>query len=123
MKNRVFVRMLKRMLCDGERRIVKSVGDTNDKKKLWNKGTCLVIGDYTLNGIREELVGPNFKVCAHSGAIIQDIYSYIVPLLRKIQTCVILMVSTNDAIEKDSNKILNELLDLKKYSLNHQNVK
>ena len=105
----------KKVKCYGDRRILKSVGDTNDKKKLWNKGTCLVIGDSTLNGIKEELMGPNFKVRAHSGAIIQDIYSYIAPLLPRNPTYVILMVGTNDAIEKDSNKILNELLDLKKY--------
>ena len=73
----------KKVKCDGDRRIFKSVGDTNDKKKLWNKGTCLVIGDSTLNGIREELMGPNFKIGAHSGAIIQDIYIHITPLLPK----------------------------------------
>ena len=105
----------KKVKCYGARRILKSVGDTNDRKKLWNKGTCLVIGDSTLNGIKEELMGPNFKVRSHSGAIIQDIYSYIAPLLPRNPTYVILMVGTNDAIEKDSNKILNELLDLKKY--------
>ena len=47
--------------------------------------------------------------------LIQDIYSYIAPLLPRNPTYVILMVGTNDAIKKDSNKILNELLDLKKY--------
>ena len=90
----------KKVKCDGDRRILKSVGDTNDKKKLQNKGTYLVIGDSTLNGIQEEQMGPNFKVRAHSGAIIQDIYSYIVPLLPRNPTYVILMVGTKDAIEK-----------------------
>ena len=98
----------KKVKCDGDRRILKSVGDTYDKKKLWNKGTCLVIGDSTLNGIQEELRGPNFKVRAHSDAIIQDIYSYIAPLLPRNPTYVILMVGTT-SIEKDSNQILNEM--------------
>ena len=55
----------KKTKCDGDRRILKSVGDTNEEKKLRNKGTCLVIGDSTLNWIREEQMGPNFKVRAH----------------------------------------------------------
>ena len=90
----------KKVKCDGDRRILKSVRDTNDKKKLWNKGTS----DSTLIGIQEELMGPNFKVRVHCGAIIQDIYSYIAPLLPRNPTYVILMVGTNDAIDKDSNK-------------------
>ena len=52
----------------------------NDKVSPWNKGTILVMGDRTLNGIHEKLMGPRFKVRAFPGAIVRDFYHDSIPL-------------------------------------------
>ena len=38
-------------------------------KSPGSKGTVLIMGDSTLNGVQEVLLGPRFKVRAHPGAI------------------------------------------------------
>ena len=42
-------------------------------------------------------------------------YSYVVPLLEKKLDGIILMVGTNDSVNKCSQQILNELLELKSW--------
>ena len=37
-----------------------------------------------LNGLQQELMGPQFIVRAFPGAVIKDFYDYAIPLLRKI---------------------------------------
>ena len=50
-----------------------------------------------------------------SGGNINDFYTYLIPLLRKKRCYIILMVGTNDATMKSSEKLLAELLALKNW--------
>ena len=88
---------------------------TQLNKKPWPKGTYLIIGDSLLSGVEESRLGKKIKIRCHPGACINDIYSYAVPLLGKKPDGIILMVGTNDSVNKCSQKILNELLELKKW--------
>ena len=87
----------------------------HDDKVPWNKGTVLIMGDSTLNGIQETLMGPRFKVRAFPGAIVRDLYHHAIPLLEKKPSYIIIMAGTNDAITKTSEIILVELLLLKSF--------
>ena len=60
-------------------------------------------------------MGAKFKVRGFSGAVIQDMYHYLHPLLEKKPTYIILMVGTNDAPNKNADQIVAELLKLKKH--------
>ena len=57
----------------------------------------------------------NVKVRAFNGANIEDMYSYVKPLLKKEPSYVLLHVGTNDAPFLTSEHILNEILLLKLY--------
>ena len=83
----------------------------------WPEGTVLIAGSSIVIGLEEKRMGKTFKVRGFSGAIIQDMYSYLHPLLEKKPTYLILMVGTNDAANKDKNaeSIMVELLRLKKH--------
>ena len=59
-------------------------------------------------------MGGKFKVRGHSGAITDDIYHHIMPLIEK-RPYIILMIGTNDASTKSADKIVDEILDLKLY--------
>ena len=84
-------------------------------KHPWPQGTVLIAGSSIVIGLEEKRMGKTFKVRGFSGAIIQDMYSYLQPLLEKKPTYLILMVGTNDAANKDKNaeSIMVELLRLK----------
>ena len=80
---------------------------------------CLIMGDSTLNGLQQELMGKCDKVRAFPSAIIKDFYDYAIPLIRKKPSFLTLMAGTNDAINKRSKCILEEPLQLKMfYNLN-----
>ena len=53
--------------------------------EVWKKGTVLIVGDSVVSGVRESKMSlrRNIKVCFFPGARIQDMYYYLVPLLRK----------------------------------------
>ena len=93
--------------------------DTQERNevKAWQSGTCLIMGSSLLNGVKEELVGPRFKVRAFPGAIIQDFYDYAMPLVKKKPSSIILMAGSNDAVNKNksSQSLLEELLRLKSF--------
>ena len=92
------------------------IGNEQRNDKIpWSKGTVLIMGDSTLNGVQEALLGPRFKVRAHPGAIVRDFYHHAVPLLEKKPTYVIIMAGTNDSTMKSSELILVELLQLKTF--------
>ena len=74
---------------------------------------CLIAGDSTIIGVNEKQMGSNFKVRGFSGAVIENMYHYLHPLLEKKPSHIILMVGTNDAAYKDANKIVNDLQHLK----------
>ena len=91
--------------------IIRLIENTN--KMPWNKETWLVVGDSTLLGVQEKKMGSKFKVRAFSGANISDLYFYLLPLLQKKPKNIIIMAGTNDAIEKDADTIVNELMQIK----------
>ena len=72
----------------------------NHNKHTWKNGTCVIVGDSTILGLKEKRMGDRFKVRDFSGAQIQDMYHYLHPLLEKKPTFMILMVGTNDATHK-----------------------
>ena len=86
----------------------------NDKVS-WEKGTVLVMGDSTLNGIHELRMGRRFKVRAFPGAMIRDFYHHAIPLLEKNPSYVLVMAGSNDSPNKSSECILIEMLQLKKF--------
>ena len=83
----------------------------------WPKGTCLIMGSSLLNGIKEELMGPRFRVRPFPGAIIADFYNYAIPFIKKKPSYIIIMAGSNDAVNKNkcSKSILEELLGLKSF--------
>ena len=103
-------------LYDAEDTLVKRKLNNNiNDKSPWAKGTVLVIGDSTLNGIQESKMGPRFKLRAFPAAIICDLYHHLIPLLEKNPSFVIVMAGTNDSVIKSSECILFELLQLKTF--------
>lgn len=81
----------------------------------WPTNTVLITGDSMLNGIQEERLNKNLnvKVRPFPGAKVNDMYDYIAPLLRKMPTYIILHIGCNDAQEKTSSEIFNDILRLK----------
>ena len=77
----------------------------------------LITGDSMLNGIEEAKLQTrhNVKVRPFSGATTEDMRSYLLPLLKKEPTTVILHIGTNDATENgmDSDILISRILDLK----------
>ena len=79
----------------------------------WDKDTCLIIGDSTILGLEEHRMGGKFKVRGHSGAIIADLYHHIIPMGPKNPRYIIIMIGTNDAINKTAGEMISEIKDLK----------
>ena len=100
--------------------MTSSTMSLNSKRRLtknsvhhWAKGTTLIAGDSILNGVEERRLHKNVKVRAFPGARVDDLYDYLAPLVKKRPTNIILHIGSNDAIEKNSDQILKEILDLK----------
>ena len=57
--------------------------------EVWKKGTVLIVGDSIVSGLRESKISfrRNINVSFFLGARIQDMYYYLVPLLRKYKRC------------------------------------
>jgi hypothetical protein len=82
----------------------------------WPANTTLLVGDSMLNGLQEErLRRYNAKVEARPGATIKDMYNVITPLLSKKPSMIIIHAGTNDSPYKPSDKIVHELLTLRRY--------
>ena len=62
-------------------------------------------------------MGNNVKVHGFSGATISDFYTYLLPLLEKKPSNIIIMAGTNDSVNKNSDEIVSELLLLKNWIL------
>ena len=93
--------------------LITNVKQHQQPKYPWNKDTCLVIGDSTILGLQEKRMGGKFKVRGHSGAIVNDIYHHIIPLVEKSPTYIVLMIGTNDSHTKNADEIINEVKELK----------
>ena len=90
--------------------ILPPVGD----KYPWDKETCLIVGDSLLNNIQEKM-GKKFKVRSFPGCVVNDLYFHITPLLLKQPSSIIIMTGSNDAIDKTSKDIFDDLMLLKKH--------
>ena len=62
--------------------------------------------------------GVNVNVRAFSGSTIENMYSCLIPLLKRKPRYILLHIGTNDAPFKNSNQITNEILLFKKF-INH----
>ena len=74
--------------------------DNNNNNHLWPENTCLIVGSSILNNLDEHKLNKGnsvVKVRPFPGSTIEDMYSYITPLLRKQPTYIILPVGGNDA--------------------------
>ena len=93
----------------------ESITVTN--KDTWPLETILIIGDSMIHGIDEKRLSKDkvIKVRSFPGAKIDDFYNYIVPLINKKPKQVIFHAGTNDAIDCNSDEILNKLLNMKSY--------
>lgn len=86
-----------------------------EPKKPWKEGTILVVGDSLIGGVQEKKMGSLYKVRSFPGAVVNDFYYFLTPLLEKKPESIILMAGTNDAILKSSDEILKDLLKLRDY--------
>ena len=95
---------------------VNSKQDERDNQFCWRSGTCAIAGDSTANGIDEKRLSQNYgnvKVFHFSGARIEDLNHYIVPIIKNKLDYLILHVETNDAATISFRKIVDDLLMLK----------
>ena len=83
--------------------------------KVRKKGTVLIVGDSVVSGLRESKMSfrANIKVRFFPGARIQDMYNYLVPLLRKRPDKIIPHVGTCDAPHMKADEMLEEIGKLK----------
>lgn len=82
----------------------------------WSNGTTLVIGDSILQGLEEyKLKRYNMKIRSFPGCVVDDLYDYVKPLLKKNPTNIIIHCGTNDSSAKSSGQIINELTNLKNF--------
>lgn len=89
----------------------------HSKKKAWNQNTLLIVGDSILNGVQEGKMSSNgsIKVRSFPGAVINDFYNYLEPLMEKKPDKLIVHVGSNDAFDKTAEVIFNDLVQLKSY--------
>ena len=83
----------------------------------WNKDTILITGDSILYGIDEKKLSKNgrVKVRLFPGATVDDMYSYLQPLIDKSPSVLILHVGTNNAPTFNSRQILDKMINLKNH--------
>ena len=88
--------------------------ETSERGK-WRKGTILIAADSMLWGVDEKRLSKKniVKVRPFSGARVTDMNDYLKPLLKKHPSKIILHVGTNDAADRSSRAILDDLLKLK----------
>lgn len=86
-------------------------------KKSWPPNTCLIVADSTLNGLNEGKMSKNKKIVVRSfsGAVVNDFYNYLEPLMEKKPSKLIIHAGTNDTSSKNANEIFTELLQLRDY--------
>ena len=104
--------------CDNlqDRNVDKKQPKETNNNSLWPSGTYVIVGGSMVNSIDEKRFSKkhgNVKVFHFSGARIQDINQYIIPIIKKQPDYLILHVGTNDAKTNTSKKIVDDLLILK----------
>ena len=80
----------------------------------WSKGTTLITGSSIIMGLEENRLRKyKAKVRAFPGALVDDMYDYLLPLLKKKPSNIIIHIGSNDAPNKSANEIANEIRCLK----------
>ena len=83
---------------------------------LWPIGTTLITGSSILLGIEENrLKSYKAKVRPFPGAMVDDMFDYLLPLLKKEPTNVILQIGSNDSPFKHYQEIADEIENLKAF--------
>ena len=97
-----------------DKRDIKS-NQVDVSRTKWNKNTMLVVGDSILYGIEEKRLSSKVQVKVRSfpGATIEDMHSFLLPLIDKSPSVVILHVGTNNAPTSTSSEILDKFIGLK----------
>ena len=83
---------------------------------LYPNGTTVIVGDATINGVIEERINKKdrpVKARNFPGATVADMEHYLVPIIQKKPSNIILHVTTNDAKNLPSRTVLDNLLKLK----------
>ena len=98
----------------------KNNNNTNDNNNnTWPDNTILITGDSMLNQLDEKRLSNSVNRCvkvqSFPGATIEDMYSYITPLLKKVPKHIIIHIGTNNAVYNSSDTILDEIVKLKGY--------
>ena len=96
--------------------VVNPTKRVENKVHRWPKDTTLITGSSIISGLNEKkLQNYKVKVRAFPGAVIDDMYDYLRPLLKKKPTNIILHISSNDSMEKSADEIITELKNLRSY--------
>ena len=84
----------------------------------WPVNTILTAGDSMINGIDEKRLSKknsNVKVRYFNGALVEDMFYNLVPLMRKKPSALILHVGTNNTVSDSSKVILKKISSLISY--------
>lgn len=82
----------------------------------WPANTTLITGSSIISGIEESrLIKYKAKVRPFPGACIDDLYDYLLPLLKKKPAYIILHIGSNDSINKTADQIADEMKNLKRF--------
>ena len=75
----------------------------------WTVNTILIAGDSMINGIDEKRPSKknsNVKVRCFNGALVEDIFSNLILLMRKKSSALILHVGTNNTVSDGFSKVI-----------------
>ena len=84
----------------------------------WPVNTVLIAGDSIINGIDEKRISKKnsiVKVRYFNGALVEDMFYNLVPLMRKKPSALILHVGTNNTVSDSSKVILKKINSLISY--------
>ena len=85
----------------------------------WPENTTLITGSSIISGLQEKkLLQYNAKVRSFPGSCVDDMYDYILPLLKKKPANIILHIGSNDSLHKNAEQILNEIRNLNTFIVN-----
>ena len=82
---------------------------------LYPNETTVIVGDSIINGVIEERINKKdrpVKVCNFPGATVADMEHYLIPIIQKNLSNIILNVGTNDAKNFLPRTVLDNLLKL-----------
>ena len=95
---------------------VKKIRRVINNVHLWPNGTTLITGSSILLGVEESrLQKYNVKIRPFPGATVDDMFDYLIPLLKKQPSYIILQIGSNDSPSKTCDEIANEILNLKSF--------